>query len=79
MFGKGYLSGVVIKLSQRQSPLGHQDPSFFGTMCNGEAHGDFERRMMTADSKRLNSAFAIASLVGSRQRALANTGGWLPV
>jgi hypothetical protein len=48
-------------------------------MCKGEAYGDFERRMMPADSNFLNSALAISSFCGSRQQAFAKTGGWLPV
>jgi hypothetical protein len=48
-------------------------------MCKGEAHGDFERQTMLADSKCLNSTFAISSFSGSRQRDFAKTAGWLPV
>jgi hypothetical protein len=33
---------------------------FFGIMCKGDAHGNFERQTMLADSKRLNSAFAVS-------------------
>jgi hypothetical protein len=42
MFDKGYLSGVVTKFKQQQSPQGRHHPSFLGTMCKEEAHGDFE-------------------------------------
>jgi hypothetical protein len=52
---------------------------FLGTMCKEEAHGDFDRRTMPADSKRFNSAFAISSFSGSRRQDFAKTGGWLPV
>jgi hypothetical protein len=45
MFGKGDLSGVVTK-----SPQGRHDPSFLGTMCKGEAHGDFDLRTMPSES-----------------------------
>jgi hypothetical protein len=41
-------------------------------------HGDFERRMMPADSKCLHSALAISSFSGSKRRAFVKTGGWLP-
>ncbi len=52
-----------------------------GTMCKGEAHGDFERRIMPADSKLLNSALAICDFSGSRRWDFAKTktGGWLLV
>jgi hypothetical protein len=38
MFGKGYLSGVLLRW--QLSPHGCQDLSFFGTMCKGEAQGE---------------------------------------
>jgi hypothetical protein len=79
MFGKGYLSRVVTKFKRRQSPLGRHDPSFLGTMCKGEAHGDFDLRTMQADSNLLNSALAICNFSGSRRRDFAKTAGWLPV
>jgi hypothetical protein len=55
MFCKGYLSGVVTKLKGDS----RYNPSFLGTMCKGEAHGDFDLRIMLADSNLLNSALAI--------------------
>lgn len=44
-------------------------------MCNGEAHGLFERRIMPICSILLNSSFANASLSGGRRRACECTGG----
>jgi hypothetical protein len=44
-------------------------------MCKGEAHGDFERQMMPVDSNFLNSALAISSFCGSRQRAFVKKKG----
>jgi hypothetical protein len=48
-------------------------------MCKGEAHGDFEQRIMPADSNLLNYALAIVYFSGSRRQDFAKTGGWLPV
>jgi hypothetical protein len=45
--------------------FGHQYPSFWGTMDKGEAYGDFEQRIMPADSNLLNSALAISSFLPS--------------
>ncbi len=36
-------------------------------------------KVLSADSKRLNSAFAISSFSGSRRRDFAKTDGWLPM
>jgi hypothetical protein len=44
-------------------------------MLKGEAHGDFEWRIMPADSNLLNSALAIFNFSRSRQREFARTGG----
>jgi hypothetical protein len=48
-------------------------------MCKGEAHGDFELRIMQADFNLLNSALAFSSFSGSRQWDFTKTGGWLLV
>jgi hypothetical protein len=45
-------------------------------MCKREAHGDFERRMMPADSNFLNSALAISSFSRSRWWDFAKTRGF---
>jgi hypothetical protein len=79
MFGKEYLSGVVTMLRQWKSPHRGHDPSFFGIICNVEAKGDVERRIMPVDSKHFYSALAISSLSGSRQWAMAKTEGCLPM
>ncbi len=42
-------------------------------MCKGEAHGDFERRIMPADSNLLNSALVICNFSGSRRRDFVET------
>jgi hypothetical protein len=44
-------------------------------MCKGDAHGDFERQIMPADSNLLNSALAICNFSGSRRRDLAKNWG----
>ncbi len=79
MFGKGYLSGVVTKFKWRKSPQGRHNPSFLGTMCKGEANGDFDLWTMPADSNLLNFALAICNFSGLRRWDFAKTGGWLPV
>ena len=53
-------------------PHGFQPPSFFLTMCKGEARGEVERRVIPALSE--NSALATASLVGFRRWDLAKIG-----
>jgi hypothetical protein len=55
------------------------DPSFLGTMCKGEAHGDFDLRIMPADSNLLNSVLVICNFCGSRRQDFAKTGGSLLV
>ncbi len=78
MFGKGYLSGVVTRFKRQKSPQGCHNPSFLGTMCKGEAHGDFDLWTMPADYNLLNSALAICNFSGLRRQDFAKTGGWLP-
>jgi hypothetical protein len=65
-------------LRQQKSPHRGHGPSFFGIICNVEAQGDVERRIMPVVSKHFYSALAISSLSGSRQWALAKTGGVRP-
>jgi hypothetical protein len=77
MYGKGYLSGVVTNFKRRYLPQGRHNPSFLGTMCKGEAHGDFDLQTMPSDSNLLNSALAFCNFCGSRRRDFAKKGGGL--
>ena len=60
---------------QRKSLRGLQVPLGLGTMWRGLDHGEEERQTIPAFSILRNSVWAEASLPGSKQRALANTGG----
>ncbi len=74
MFGKGYLSGVVTKLNcgnRHKAATIH----LLGTMCEGEAHGNFDLRTMPADSNLLNSALAISNFSGLRGGGFCKNGG----
>jgi hypothetical protein len=79
MFRRGYLSGAVMVLRRRKSPQGHQELSFLGTMCRGNAHAEFDHLMITAFLSFLSSALAILSLYGANRLGQANTERWLPV
>jgi hypothetical protein len=48
---------------------------FFGTMCKGKAHGDFERRTIPVDSKRFNFTMAISSFFGIKATGFYNNRG----
>ena len=75
MLGRGYQSGMVMVLKRLLSPQGLQPPSFFLTMWKEEDQVSVEQRIMPAFSMVENSAFATASLLGSRRRCLVKTGG----
>jgi hypothetical protein len=67
------------KQAQQESPQGCHDPSFLGTICKGEARGDFDLELMPADSNLLNSALVICNFSGLRRQDFAKTEGWLPM
>ncbi len=79
MFGKGYLSGVVTKFLTTIVATRLPQSIFLGTMCKGEASGDFDLRTMPEDSNLLNSALAICNFSGLRRWDFSKTGGWLLV
>jgi hypothetical protein len=51
----GLAKGTCLGLSPNLNAIVATIRLFLGTMCKGDAHGDFERRI--ADSNHLNSAF----------------------
>ncbi len=75
MFGIGYLSRVVTNWDYGNRHKAATIRFFLGTMYKGEAHGDFERQILPADSNILNSALAIFNFYRFRQPDFAKTGG----
>jgi hypothetical protein len=68
------VKGTCLRLSLNLNGGNRHDPSFLGTMCKGEAHGDFDIQTMPADSNLLNLALAICNFSGSRQWDFAKWG-----
>jgi hypothetical protein len=75
MLGRGYLSGTVTTLMQRQWLQGCQEPSFLGNRCRRDTQGEMEWRIISAFSSARNSSsetwcFSGASCQGRAKQEL---------